>query len=63
VASENQTGSLHRTGQRDRHREVGRTTEEHEALLDHHIEEVLVVFSDLARMHENAPTHAERSIE
>ena len=63
MAPENQTDSLHRKGQRDRHREVGRTTEEHEALLDHHIEEVLVAFSDLARMQENAPTHAERSIE
>lgn len=63
MSRENQTDSLHRTGQRDRHREVARPIGEHEALLDHHIEEVLVAFSDLARMQENAPTHVERSIE
>jgi hypothetical protein len=59
VPLENQAGSPDRTGQRDRHREVAPTFGEQEALLDHHIEEMLVAFSDLAPGHEDA----ERPIE
>jgi hypothetical protein len=61
VARENRTGSLRGTRQRDR--DVAPPFGEHEALLDHHIEEMLVAFSDLPRMHENAPRDAEPSID
>jgi hypothetical protein len=56
-------GSLHNAGEHDGDLQPVELVVERDALLDHHIEEILIAFGDLARRQQDGAPCGERPID